>query len=86
MSSIIELNAAPQRPVTDWVALVHAELGPRFAERGLTAIPEYGPLSWSVPGCVDGWAELHERFPADHEAAVFYARAGTLSSGNITVD
>src|SRR5262245_7102471 len=23
-----------------------------FAERGLTEIPTYGPLSWSVPGCV----------------------------------
>src|SRR5262249_17697991 len=33
-----------------------------FAERGLTEIPTTGPLSWSVPGCVDGWAELHKRF------------------------
>jgi gamma-glutamyltranspeptidase/glutathione hydrolase len=33
-----------------------------FAEKGLTEIPEYGPLTWSVPGCVSGWAELHGRF------------------------
>jgi gamma-glutamyltranspeptidase/glutathione hydrolase len=33
-----------------------------FAERGLKAIPSNGPLSWSVPGCVDGWDELQRRF------------------------
>jgi gamma-glutamyltranspeptidase/glutathione hydrolase len=33
-----------------------------FAERGLTEIPTYGPLSWSVPGCVDGWDQLLKRF------------------------
>lgn len=33
-----------------------------FARRGLRAIPETGPLSWSVPGCVDGWEELRRRF------------------------
>src|SRR5438105_1129101 len=33
-----------------------------FAEHNLQAIPASGPLSWSVPGCVDGWAELHKRF------------------------
>jgi gamma-glutamyltranspeptidase / glutathione hydrolase len=33
-----------------------------FAEKGLKEIPLTGPLSWSVPGCVDGWAELHKRF------------------------
>ena len=33
-----------------------------FAERGLTEIPLAGPLPWSVPGCVDGWAMLHAKF------------------------
>ncbi|MGI8978625.1 MAG: gamma-glutamyltransferase [Pirellulaceae bacterium] len=33
-----------------------------FAEKGLEQIPTSGPLSWSVPGCVDGWRELHGRF------------------------
>ncbi len=25
-------------------------------------IPTFGPLSWSVPGCVDGWDQLRTRF------------------------
>jgi gamma-glutamyltranspeptidase / glutathione hydrolase len=25
-------------------------------------IPRFGAHSWTVPGCVDGWATLHERF------------------------
>jgi gamma-glutamyltranspeptidase/glutathione hydrolase len=33
-----------------------------FAERQLAEIPTYGPLSWSVPGCVDGWDQLLKRF------------------------
>ncbi|MCL2710716.1 MAG: gamma-glutamyltransferase [Planctomycetaceae bacterium] len=33
-----------------------------FNELGLEQIPTYGPLSVSVPGCVDGWFELHKRF------------------------
>jgi gamma-glutamyltranspeptidase/glutathione hydrolase len=33
-----------------------------FAAKGHNEIPLMGPLSWSVPGCVDGWAELHQRF------------------------
>ncbi len=33
-----------------------------FAEKGLAQIPDSGPLSWSVPGCVDGWEELRAKF------------------------
>jgi gamma-glutamyltranspeptidase/glutathione hydrolase len=33
-----------------------------FERRGLKSIPSFGPLPVSVPGCVDGWAQLHERF------------------------
>src|SRR5439155_1630857 len=33
-----------------------------FASKGLDDIPTTGPLSWSVPGCVDGWDELRRRF------------------------
>jgi len=33
-----------------------------FAERGLDRIPLHGPLSWTVPGCVDSWFALHDRF------------------------
>jgi gamma-glutamyltranspeptidase/glutathione hydrolase len=30
--------------------------------RRIEKIPERGPLSVSVPGCVDGWSELHRKF------------------------
>lgn len=33
-----------------------------FQKRGLTHIPPRGPLPVSVPGCVDGWFELHQKF------------------------
>ena len=31
-------------------------------DQGHTEVPTYGPLSWSVPGCVAGWEDLHRRF------------------------
>ena len=33
-----------------------------FMEKGLKYVPLYGPLPVSVPGCVDGWFKLHEKF------------------------
>ncbi len=33
-----------------------------FKENGYSKIPAYGPLPVSVPGCVDGWFELHRKF------------------------
>ena len=33
-----------------------------FKENNITKIPALGPLPLSVPGCVDGWFELHNRF------------------------
>ena len=33
-----------------------------FRKRDLTSVPPYGVLPISVPGCVDGWFELHEKF------------------------
>jgi gamma-glutamyltranspeptidase / glutathione hydrolase len=33
-----------------------------YRSKGLDLIPESGPLSWSVPGCVDGWDQLRTRF------------------------
>lgn len=49
--------------------------------RGLTEIPRSGPLPVTVPGCVDGWFALHERFGRrpmrDNLApAIAYARDG----------
>lgn len=52
-----------------------------FQRRGLKDIPPTGPLPVSVPGAVDGWFALHERFGrrpmADNLApAIRYAREG----------
>jgi gamma-glutamyltranspeptidase/glutathione hydrolase len=33
-----------------------------FENQGLKEIPETGPLSWSVPGCVSAWDELRRKF------------------------
>jgi len=50
-------------------------------ERGLERNPDSGPLSWMVPGAVDGWAELLERFGTMSfeevlAPAIAYARDG----------
>ncbi|GHA46675.1 gamma-glutamyltransferase [Salinimicrobium marinum] len=33
-----------------------------FKDKNLKSIPSTGPLPVSVPGCVDGWFELHSKF------------------------
>jgi gamma-glutamyltranspeptidase/glutathione hydrolase len=33
-----------------------------FMEREIKYVPLYGPLPVSVPGCVDGWFALHQKF------------------------
>ena len=33
-----------------------------FIKNGYKKIPSHGPLPVSVPGCVDGWFELHKKF------------------------
>jgi gamma-glutamyltranspeptidase/glutathione hydrolase len=48
------LNASGRSPY-DWNLQQARDLG-------LKEIPLYHPLAWSVPGCVSGWASLHERF------------------------
>lgn len=52
-----------------------------FQENKITQIPPYGPLPVSVPGCVDGWFELHKKFgklPMKDilSPAIQYARSG----------
>ncbi len=52
-----------------------------FKEHGLEKIPALGPLPVSVPGCVDGWFEMHSRFgrlpmTAILQPAIDYARDG----------
>ena len=33
-----------------------------FKKNNMNSIPAYGPLPVSVPGCVDGWFEMHQKF------------------------
>lgn len=52
-----------------------------FKEKGLTRIPSFGALPVTVPGAVDGWFELHQRFgklPMKQilSPAITYAREG----------
>ncbi|MEM8928651.1 MAG: gamma-glutamyltransferase [Bacteroidota bacterium] len=52
-----------------------------FMKRDMRYVPFYGPLPVSVPGCVDGWFRLHEKFgqlPMDAilQPAINYARDG----------
>ncbi|MEY3457828.1 MAG: putative gamma-glutamyltransferase YwrD, partial [Planctomycetota bacterium] len=52
-----------------------------FSRRGLKRIPSFGVLPISVPGCVDGWFELHARFgklpfQTLMQPAIRYAREG----------
>ncbi len=52
-----------------------------FGDRELTEIPLEGPLGWSVPGCVDGWFELHEKFGSKNmteilQDSIEYGRGG----------
>lgn len=67
------LNASGRSPHS--LSLAH------FKEQGLEYVPPRGPLPVTVPGCVDGWFELHGRFgklpmKAILAPAIAYARDG----------
>lgn len=67
------LNGSGRSPLS----LTLAEL----KKRGLTHIPSVGPLPVSVPGAVDAWFELHQKFgklPMNKvlDKAIQYARGG----------
>lgn len=52
-----------------------------FVNEGMKYVPLYGPLPVTVPGCVDGWFELHGKFgklPMDTllAPAIAYGREG----------
>src|SRR5436190_9385084 len=69
------LNASGRSPYLATIDL--------FAELGLDQIPLQGPLSWSVPGCMDGWDQLLNRFGTMPLAkllapAIDYAERGFL--------
>jgi gamma-glutamyltranspeptidase/glutathione hydrolase len=71
--SLLGLNASGRSPMSlsrSW-----------FAQSGIEKIPPYGPLPVSVPGAVDGWFELHEKFgklpmTAILQPTIDYARNG----------
>ncbi|UCE47611.1 MAG: gamma-glutamyltransferase, partial [Phycisphaerales bacterium] len=70
---LIGLNASGRAPY-DWSI-------EKARAMGLKDIPVYGPLSWSVPGCVSGWAALQEKFgrfslSRTLEAPIHHAREG----------
>ena len=70
---LLGLNASGRAPY-DWSIA-------KAVAMGLSEIPVYGPLSWSVPGCVSGWAALQERLGQFSlarilEAPTHYARQG----------
>ncbi len=50
------LNASGRSPRTISIAKLK-DLDPEMAY-----IPTFGPLAWSVPGCVSGWHDLHQRY------------------------
>jgi len=61
-----------------------------FQKQGLKEIPPLGPLPVTVPGCVDGWFELHQRYgrlPMKKilAPAIRYAREGFPLSPVIAV-
>jgi gamma-glutamyltranspeptidase/glutathione hydrolase len=67
------LNASGRSPASLTLAY--------FQEHGYRKIPPLGPLPVSVPGCVDGWFEMHRRFgslamTAILQPAIDYAREG----------
>ncbi len=71
------LNASGRSPKS----LSYDKLTSILKEQGRDSIPPLGPLPVSVPGCVDGWFELHERFGSKPMSevlspAVNYAREG----------
>ncbi|MAC92122.1 MAG: gamma-glutamyltransferase [Flavobacteriaceae bacterium] len=52
-----------------------------FEKQGLEKIPSHGPLPLSVPGALDGWFELHEKFGSKPMSeilapAIHYAQNG----------
>jgi gamma-glutamyltranspeptidase / glutathione hydrolase len=52
-----------------------------FRNKGLSEIPHRGPLSWSVPGCVDGWETLRARFGSMSFAQVLAPAIGYAKDG-----
>lgn len=74
---VYALNASGRSPLN----LSYDELMEILDEQGDDAIPAYDLLSVSVPGAVDGWFEMHDRFgtmPMDQilDEPIYYAEEG----------
>ena len=70
---LIGLNASGRSPKSLTLEMLQ--------DLDLDFLPAHGPLPVSVPGCVDGWAMLHERygklpFSELFQPAISYARQG----------
>ena len=52
-----------------------------FTRQGMKEIPTYGPLSWSVPGCVSGWEALRTRFGSRPLAELLAPAIGVAEEG-----
>jgi gamma-glutamyltranspeptidase/glutathione hydrolase len=74
---LVALNGSGRSPLAGDLEQLKALL----EQRGEDAIPMHGALPVSVPGCVDGWFTLHERYgklPMSRllEPTIRYAREG----------
>ena len=52
-----------------------------FKEQNLNKIPAFGPLPVTVPGTVDGWVKLHERFGNQSFSTLFQATRKYATDG-----
>lgn len=80
------INASGRSPQ----GLSYDELMEILDEKGEDSIPSYDLLSVSVPGAVDGWFELHERFGSASmadilEQPIWYAENGFPVSETISM-
>jgi gamma-glutamyltranspeptidase/glutathione hydrolase len=80
---LIGLNASGRSPAAATID--------HFQANSLTSIPTHGPLSWSVPGCVDGWDQLRNGYgtlPLSEllAPAIAYAETGFPVSEIIAAD
>tara|TARA_B100000963_G_scaffold337086_1_gene332747 strand:- start:3192 stop:4889 length:1698 start_codon:yes stop_codon:yes gene_type:complete len=52
-----------------------------FEKMGMTKVPSHGPLPVSVPGAVDGWFELHEKFGSKTMTEILAPAIGYAKNG-----
>jgi gamma-glutamyltranspeptidase / glutathione hydrolase len=75
------LNGSGRAPRGQSLAQLKARIAKFPYQNGDAGIPDWGALSVTVPGTVDGWAQLHKRFgkktlAEDLAPAIGYARGG----------